>query len=1222
MKKACTAVLVGVVLLLAGTTWAGVITPTLESQMQSLNGDDELKVLVVLRDQADIDGMNRQLHDGRATRERRHQAVLGALQDAAQRSQGALTDYLDARQRDGAIRGYTPHWLINAVVVVGTVDAIREIALRDDVEAIEPDLRVELIEPIEPEKPVPPGGHRGIGMTPGVEAIQAPRVWRELGIDGTGVVVGNMDTGVDGNHPALAARWRGLFADPSACWLDNSGQGTPDFPVDNHYLGHGTHVMGTITGLAPDDTIGVAPGALWIAANTINQGVGAEFDNDVIASLEWFADPDGNPSTTDDVPCVVQNSWGVYGGLGYPDCYSYWWDAIDNCEAAGVVLTWSAGNEGPYAESLRSPADRADSPYNAFSVGSTQNYAPFEISNFSSRGPSACGGPYAMKPEVCAPGSNIYSASPGGGYRYLDGTSMAGPHVAGVVALMCAANPDIDVETIKQVLMETAVDLGTPGEDNTYGHGFIDAYEAVMAVAGGLGTVSGTVTDADTGLPLAGVQVGVIDRPVNRVTDADGNYQFMLPVGQWTLTFEAFGYGDETLVVEVLENQTVDGSVTMTALPTAVLSGLVYDFEGGLVAGAEIRALDTPLDPVYSNGAGFYSLELPAGATYDVVARAAGYGADQHTIDFQGDMTLDFTLPELIAEDFETGDFLVYPWVMGGDADWIIDAVNPYEGLYSARSGDVGNYENSDLEVTVEVVASGDISFWYRVSSESNYDYLRFYVDGAQVASWSGTVPWTQLTHPVSAGTRTFKWSYTKDQSVSTGEDAGWVDFIEFPTLGEIPYPSVTITPTSVEQTVAEGSVAYAGITLGNVGEADLEYSVSIQYQDGPGLRRVTPAAPYRELEKGEADVHTGEPPVVGLGGPDGFGYGWIDSDEAGGPIYDWQEISGIGVAIGGGDDENLGPFPLGFGFSFYGQTYNSIRICTNGWLSFTSTDDEYSNQPIPNAAEPNTMLAPFWDDLVPNVGGTIYYYADAANDRFIVQWDAVPHYPSGSPETFEVILDADGTITYQYQTVVLANSCTVGIENAAGTDGLQVVYNAGGYLHNGLAIRFAVDPSMAWLSVSPSSGTLGPQGHARLDLTMDATELDPGEYQAELLLASNDPGNPVLVIPVALTVSSTAGVAEQQPRTLSFFGAVPNPFNPSTGLRFDLPADGNVELRIYDVAGRLVRSLLSGSRPAGANAVHWNGKDDAGRAVASGTYFARLIVDGQVEIKSLTLVR
>ena len=128
----------------------------------------------------------------------------------------------------------------------------------------------------------------------------------------------------------------------------------------------------------------------------------------ILQAFEWAADPDGNPGTTDDVPCVVQNSWGTNGGLGYPDCFSYWWTAIDNCEAAGVVVTWSAGNEGPSSGTLRSPADRATTPYDSFSVGSTSAYPPFNISSFSSRGPAGpnCGPEeLRIKPEIVAQGT-------------------------------------------------------------------------------------------------------------------------------------------------------------------------------------------------------------------------------------------------------------------------------------------------------------------------------------------------------------------------------------------------------------------------------------------------------------------------------------------------------------------------------------------------------------------------------------------------------------------------------------------------------------------------------------------------------------------------------------------------------------------------------------------------------------------------------------------------
>jgi hypothetical protein len=361
---------------------------------------------------------------------------------------------------------------------------------------------------------------------------------------------------------------------------------------------------------------------------------------------------------------------------------------------------------------------------------------------------------------------------------------------------------------------------------------------------------------------------------------------------------------------------------------------------------------------------------------------------------------------------------------------------------------------------------------------------------------------------------------------------------------------------------------------------------------------------------------------VTASGGPDAFGYTWIDSDSPGGPTYEWVEISGIGTVVGGGDDSNLGPFPLGFGFPYYGQTFTSVRVCTNGWLSFTSTANTWTNQTIPNAADPNNLVAGFWDDLVPNVGGTIYYYADAVNGRFIVQWNAVPHYPSGSPETFQIILYASGAIVYQYKTVALGTSCTVGIENATGTDGLQVLYNAAGYLHNGLAIRFALDPTLSWLSVSPTSGQVPAPGSVQLDLTMDATDLPVGEYYADVLIATNDPGHPLLTLPVFLVVSEWAGVDDEQPAAFAFHGAAPNPVSSTTTLRFHLDHAGDVDLRIYDVAGRLVRTLVSGPQEAGGGTAHWDGSDDTGRAAASGTYFARLVFEGRAETRTLTLVR
>jgi len=256
-------------------------------------------------------------------------------------------------------------------VVKATKEEIPRIADRIDVDIVEPNFTVELVTPVEPMQMSPfaeEAGTRGIGVTPGLRAINADDVWYQLGYTGAGRLIGSCDTGVYGGHEALTDRWRGNNHPWQECWLDVLGGGT-SYPTDNH--GHGTHTTGTMTGVAYDDTVGVAWEAEWIACNAIDQGVGSGFDNDILDSFEWFADPDGDPFTTDDVPDVVQNSWRINEGFGgdYEDCDDRWWVVIDNAEAAGVVSVWSAGNEGSGSTTIGSPADRATTEFNAFSVG-------------------------------------------------------------------------------------------------------------------------------------------------------------------------------------------------------------------------------------------------------------------------------------------------------------------------------------------------------------------------------------------------------------------------------------------------------------------------------------------------------------------------------------------------------------------------------------------------------------------------------------------------------------------------------------------------------------------------------------------------------------------------------------------------------------------------------------------------------------------------------------
>jgi subtilisin family serine protease len=540
-----------------------VIHEGLERHMMTLGDSDPVSVMIFMRDQADIASLNAQLKQERATLAVRNTRVVQALHAAAERSQGDLLAELEAAKQRGEVTGYTSYWIANLVVAQATKAYVHRLAAREDVEQIEINLQPELITPINPDMTGGPG--RGIGVTPGLRAINAPQVWYELGITGTGVIIGSCDTGVDGNHPALASRWRGNFAPASECWLNLIG-GAPNFPYDGY--GHGTHTTGTMTGLgaSTQDTIGVAWSALWIATDPINQGVGSGFDSDITAAYQWFTDPDGNPNTTDEVPDVVQNSWGVYEGLGYPDCDTRWYTVIDNCEAAGVCVTWSAGNEGSGAGSLRSPADRATTLTNCFSVGAvdaTHYTWPYPIASWSSRGPSGCTAPpeNRIKPEVVAPGVDVYSCVPGGGYsQSWSGTSMAGPHVAGVVGLMREASPDLDVDTIKEILMATARDLGTAGEENTYGWGLVDAYAAVVQSMSGYGTIEGAVRNASNGnTPVAGATVTVLETETSTQTNSSGQYTLHVPAGTYTVqaTHWSFTTGTQGGVVVTEGNATI-----------------------------------------------------------------------------------------------------------------------------------------------------------------------------------------------------------------------------------------------------------------------------------------------------------------------------------------------------------------------------------------------------------------------------------------------------------------------------------------------------------------------------------------------------------------------------------------------------------------------------------------------------------------------------------------
>lgn len=774
----------------AGSLQAAEFSPALEAELASKSGGELVSAIVILESPVDIPALDDRLHVQRASRAERYRQVMDALQYNARMTQPQFKAELDQAMAAGEVTGYTAYWIENLFVVQATKDFMESLRPRGDVKYGTENFQAVLIEAADEEIPAE---HRkpttrsldSRTVAAGVVAVGALRVNEELGITGQGVLVGNCDTGVDGTHPALASRWRGNFAPWQECWRDAIGGGTT-FPVDNN--NHGTHVMGTITGraISGSDTIwvGCAPNARWIADNAIDQGVSSNFDNDIIDAFQWFANPDGNVNTLEDVPDVVQNSWGVNTNLGYAQCFDYWNTVITNCEALGVVVTWSAGNEG--TSGLRSPAIYSLNETQIFSVGAVDatNYSwPYPLASFSSRGPTPCTPaiPDNIKPEVVAPGVDVYSSVPGGGYNgTYDGTSMAGPHVAGVVALMREACPDCDPTTIKTALLNTARDLGTTGQDNLYGWGFIDAYEAVLAVFN-LGGVEGVVRDESSN-PLAGVLVRNPAGSQQTTTNASGYYFLPIGAGTYTLEYSKYGYVTQNIGgINVVAGDTTTQDATLDAVPTAPLYGYVYDPDNLPLSGAQVRAVGVPIDPVFTNGSGYYSLNLPVGASYTVRADASGFGGEQHDIVFNGTMQQDFHLSSILVEDYESGTMTVFPWHTSGGAPWQIVSTGAYEGTYCARSGAIADNQHSELSLTMNVTTAGPFSFYYRVSSESGYDFLVFLIDGVQQAEWSGEIPWTQASYNVNAGHHTFTWRYIKDGNTASGSDAAWVDYVLFP---------------------------------------------------------------------------------------------------------------------------------------------------------------------------------------------------------------------------------------------------------------------------------------------------------------------------------------------------------------------------------------------------------------------------------------------------------
>ncbi|MEU8255953.1 S8 family serine peptidase [Micromonospora inaquosa] len=544
---------------------------------------------------------------------KRGAAVVEALRKTAESSQADVVGQLRAAGVE-----YTAFYASNAIYVAqGTMDLAENLAKEGEVTAVQAQRTYQLPEPITAKRVADVDS-----VEWGVHAIGADRLWAD-GTRGEGIVVGGIDSGVQFDHPALAASYRGARGDAGVVhdynWYDPSQVcGAPSLaPCDNQ--GHGTHTVGTMVGDGgPGNRVGVAPGARWIAAKGCEERSCSDFA--LLSSAQWMLAPTnlaGADPRPDLRPHIVNNSWGTDNG---PAVDPWFADIVEDWRAAGMFPMFANGNDGEHG------CDTAGSPGDYASTYSTGAYdVDGKIAYFSSRGPGAGG---ISKPNIAAPGVSVRSTIPGGGYSAISGTSMASPHVAGAVALLWSATPNLigDVPGTIELLDQVAVDVddtscgGTPRNNNVWGQGKLDVYAALAAAPRGeTGRLTGKVVDAKTGEPVDGAEVR-IDGAVHRtvITGADGGYAATLSAGGYTVTVSSYGYRTGTESVTVTANTTLTREVRLQRSAEATVSGVVTDGSGhGWPLYAMITAPGLPAGPWFTNPkTGRYELTVPVNSTY------------------------------------------------------------------------------------------------------------------------------------------------------------------------------------------------------------------------------------------------------------------------------------------------------------------------------------------------------------------------------------------------------------------------------------------------------------------------------------------------------------------------------------------------------------------------------------------------------------------------------
>ena len=686
--------------------------------LDDLEKNDMVEVLVYMKEQTDTKTVAENAKERfserltpYATKLAVRREVVEALRDTAERTQLSLLNYLEEEKTGGNVIEYKPYHIVNMVYIKANREVIENIAKMNEVERIYKNRTHKLESPIISDSDLPSDEEMQSSddeIQWNIERVRANLVW-DLGYDGTGVVVGSIDSGVDWTHPALKNKWRGYDPETGetnyyANWFDPV-YGT-NLPEDSDT--HGTHVMGTIVGQEPDGSnkIGVAPGAKWISARVFDVE-GLTTDEILLEAAEWMLHPAGNP---DNAPDIINNSWGALDPMDdwYRDAVRAWVDA-------GIFPVFSAGNQRqgeplPWPGTIENPASYPES----FAVAAT-DFNDLRA-DFSKLGPS----PYdetLIKPEISAPGVRIRSSIPGNRYvGNYSGTSMAAPHVSGVAALILSANNSLSVDELRQVIESEARPL-TDSEyiyspNFAYGYGMVDAFASVTAVVSGTGTIKGQVLTQgqDEEIPVIIHEQEIYTGYVNSKIDI---YAELI---------------DDVSIVEAEILVKLEGEENWNRLPMVRISG---DHRQGMYTGTIPGAL----------------CQEP-GITYKIYVK-----------DFDGNevVTEDCNVEikfGIKPDEYETG-FEIQPvgWVFNKDWEWGEPAEGvgprPYEGTKLAGTNLDGTYSRKTnsllisppIDLRDETMKSATLRFYHWYETVINWDFATVYVSDDYGENWIQASP-------------------------------------------------------------------------------------------------------------------------------------------------------------------------------------------------------------------------------------------------------------------------------------------------------------------------------------------------------------------------------------------------------------------------------------------------------------------------------------------------